>query len=69
MVTSMFGYEIILPMNTGGEGVEIALKLARKWSNEKKGIVKDEVCYLERKALLMGMVCILHVVPLALTGF
>ena len=69
MVTSMFGYEMILPMNTGAEGVETALKLARKWGYEKKGIVKDEVCYLERKALLLGMACILYVVPLALTGF
>jgi len=39
----MFGYDMILPMNTGAEGVETALKLARKWGYEKKGIPKDEV--------------------------
>lgn len=46
MLTSMFGYEMMLPMNTGAEGVETAVKLARKWGYEKKGIPKDEVHYL-----------------------
>lgn len=44
MLTSMFGYEMMLPMNTGAEGVETSIKLARKWAYEKKGISKDEVC-------------------------
>jgi acetylornithine/succinyldiaminopimelate/putrescine aminotransferase len=39
----MFGYDMVLPMNTGAEGVETALKLARKWGYEKKKIPKDEV--------------------------
>jgi acetylornithine/succinyldiaminopimelate/putrescine aminotransferase len=34
---------MVLPMNTGAEGVETALKLARKWGYEKKKIPKDEV--------------------------
>ena len=34
---------MMLPMNTGAEGVETALKLARKWGYEKKKIPKDEV--------------------------
>lgn len=42
-LTNMFGYEMVLPMNTGAEGVETALKLARKWGHEKKNIPKDEV--------------------------
>lgn len=42
-ITSMFGYEMVLPMNTGAEGVETALKLARKWGYMKKNIPKDEV--------------------------
>lgn len=42
-LTNMFGYEMVLPMNTGAEGVETALKLARKWGHEKKHIPKDEV--------------------------
>tara|TARA_R110002050_G_scaffold297339_2_gene458670 strand:+ start:82332 stop:83582 length:1251 start_codon:yes stop_codon:yes gene_type:complete len=37
-----FGYEKILPMNTGAEAVETALKLARKWAYEKKGIPQNE---------------------------
>lgn len=40
---SMFGYDMSLPMNTGAEGVETALKLARKWAYKKKKIPKDEV--------------------------
>ncbi|KAG1348213.1 putative Acetylornithine aminotransferase, mitochondrial [Cocos nucifera] len=42
-LTRMFGYDMMLPMNTGAEGVETALKLARKWGYEKKLIPKDEV--------------------------
>lgn len=37
-VTKTFGYEMVLPMNTGAEAVETALKLARKWGYMKKGI-------------------------------
>ena len=33
--TEYFGYEMILPMNTGAEGVETALKVARKWGYQK----------------------------------
>lgn len=42
-LTSMFGYDMMLPMNTGAEGVETAIKLARKWGYEKKQIPKNEV--------------------------
>lgn len=42
-LTRMFGYDMVLPMNTGAEGVETALKLARKWGYQKKMIPKDEV--------------------------
>lgn len=41
-ITSFFGYDKVLPMNTGAEAVETALKLARKWGYEKKGIPKDQ---------------------------
>lgn len=40
-VTKYFGYDKVLPMNTGAEAVETALKLCRKWSYEKKGLKKD----------------------------
>ena len=41
-VTAFFGYRKLLPMNTGAEGVETALKLARRWGYEKKGIPANE---------------------------
>ncbi len=37
-VTEYFGYDKVLPMNTGVEAVETALKICRKWAYEKKGI-------------------------------
>ncbi len=37
-VTEFFGYDKVLPMNTGAEAVETAIKLTRKWGYEKKGI-------------------------------
>ncbi len=40
-VTEFFGYDMVLPMNSGAEGVETALKLARKWGYTVKGIDKD----------------------------
>lgn len=41
-VTDYFGYDKVLPMNTGAEGDETALKLCRKWAYEKKGIPENE---------------------------
>lgn len=41
-ITSYFGYDKVLPMNTGVEGVETALKLARRWGYEVKGIENDK---------------------------
>lgn len=41
-VCRTFGYDKMLPMNTGAEAVETALKMARKWGYEKKGIAKDQ---------------------------
>ncbi|MDA3867788.1 MAG: ornithine--oxo-acid transaminase [Salinivirgaceae bacterium] len=41
-VTKLFGYDKILPMNTGAEADETALKLCRKWAYEKKGIPENE---------------------------
>ena len=36
--TELFGYDKLLPMNTGAEGVETAIKLCRKWAYQKKNI-------------------------------
>ncbi len=41
-VTDYFGFDKVLPMNTGAEGVETALKLARKWAYEVKGVAGNE---------------------------
>lgn len=37
-VTELFGFDMVLPMNTGAEAVETALKLARKWGYQIKKI-------------------------------
>ncbi|MBN2446042.1 MAG: ornithine--oxo-acid transaminase [Phycisphaerae bacterium] len=41
-VAELCGMEAMLPMNTGAEGVETAVKTARKWGYEKKGIPADK---------------------------
>jgi len=41
-ITSYFGYDKVLPMNTGVEAVETALKLARRWAYEVKGIEENK---------------------------
>ncbi|REE79911.1 ornithine--oxo-acid transaminase [Lutibacter oceani] len=41
-VTEFFGYEKVLPMNTGAEAVETAIKLCRKYAYEKKGIAEND---------------------------
>lgn len=41
-ICEYLGYERVLPMNTGVEAVESAIKLARKWGYEKKGIAENQ---------------------------
>lgn len=41
-ITDFFGYDKVLPMNTGAEAVETAIKLCRKWAYRKKGVPKDQ---------------------------
>lgn len=40
-MTEYFGYDKVLPMNSGAEAVETAIKLCRKWAYEKKGVPAD----------------------------
>jgi ornithine--oxo-acid transaminase len=40
--TETFGFDKLLPMNTGAEAVETALKICRKWAYEKKGIAENQ---------------------------
>ncbi|KAF5178202.1 Ornithine aminotransferase protein [Thalictrum thalictroides] len=64
LLTSIFGYDMVLPMNTGAEGVETALKLARKWGYEKKKIPNGEAiiisccgCFHGRTLAVISMSC------------
>lgn len=41
-ITEYFGFDKILPMNTGAEGVETAIKVCRKWAYEKKDIAEND---------------------------
>ncbi|RDW68420.1 putative ornithine aminotransferase [Coleophoma crateriformis] len=47
-VKNVFGYDMVLPMNTGAEAVETAIKIARKWSYKVKGVEQG-------KALVFGV--------------
>jgi ornithine--oxo-acid transaminase len=40
--TKFFGYDRILPMNSGAEAVETAIKVTRKWAYDKKGIPENQ---------------------------
>jgi ornithine--oxo-acid transaminase len=41
-ITEYFGFDKVLPMNTGAEAVETAIKLCRKWAYEVKGIAENQ---------------------------
>ena len=41
-VTQLFGFDKVLPMNSGAEAVETALKVCRKWGYERKGVAANE---------------------------
>lgn len=41
-ITNLFGFDKILPMNSGAEAVETAVKLCRKWAYEKKGLSENQ---------------------------
>lgn len=41
-ITNYFGFDKVLPMNTGAEAVETAIKLCRKWAYERKGIDENQ---------------------------
>ena len=45
-ITELFGYDRVLPMNTGVEGGETEVKLARKWGYEVKGIPQNQAVVL-----------------------
>ncbi|RKP27340.1 pyridoxal phosphate-dependent transferase [Syncephalis pseudoplumigaleata] len=45
-ITEYFGFDMVLPTNTGAEAVETAIKMSRKWGYSKKGIPQDEAIVL-----------------------
>ncbi|PVU97362.1 hypothetical protein BB561_000571 [Smittium simulii] len=53
-VTEFFGYEMVLPMNTGVEAVETAIKLARRWAYDVKHVPVDEAIVLTAKGNFHG---------------
>ena len=53
-ITDLFGYDKVLPMNTGVEGGETANKLARKWGYLKKGISENEAKIIFAKGNFWG---------------
>ncbi|RHZ55382.1 hypothetical protein CDV55_102872 [Aspergillus turcosus] len=45
-VTKYFGFDMVLPMNTGAEAVETGIKIARKWGYKVKGIPENQAVVL-----------------------
>lgn len=46
LLTEMTGFEMVLPMNTGAEAVETAMKVARKWAYKIKGVEEGKAIIL-----------------------
>ena len=53
-ITLYFGYDKVLPMNTGVEGGETALKLARRWAYDVKGVEKNKAKVVFAKGNFWG---------------
>ena len=53
-VTEYFGFDMVLPMNTGAEAVETAIKIARKWGYKEKKIPENEALVLSVKENFHG---------------
>lgn len=53
-VTQLFGFDRVLPMNTGAEGTETALKLARRWGYDCKGVPADRATVIVARGAFHG---------------
>jgi ornithine--oxo-acid transaminase len=53
-ITSYFGYDKVLPMNTGVEGDETAMKLARRWAYDVKGVKENQAKLVFARGNFMG---------------
>ncbi len=71
-ITHYFGYDKVLPMNTGVEAVETAMKLSRKWAYQVKGIAENQakiiVCNDNFHGRTMGVISY-STDPSSTTGF
>jgi ornithine--oxo-acid transaminase len=54
LMSGVCGYDKLLPMNTGAEGVETAIKLCRKWSYEKKNLTPEKATIIVAKGNFHG---------------
>lgn len=67
-VTKFFGFDMILPMNTGAEAVETGIKVARKWGYKVKGIPENQAVVLSAENNFHGRtVCTItyYICPIA----
>lgn len=53
-ITELFGFDKVLPMNSGAEAVETALKICRKWGYQKKGVDENKATILVAKGNFHG---------------
>ncbi|KYR02487.1 ornithine-oxo-acid transaminase [Tieghemostelium lacteum] len=53
-ITEYFGYEMVIPMNTGAEAVETGIKLARRWGYAKKGIADNQAIVVSCRGCFHG---------------
>jgi ornithine--oxo-acid transaminase len=71
-ITEYFGYDKVLPMNTGVEAVETAMKLSRKWAYQVKGVAENQakiiVCNDNFHGRTMGVISY-STDPSSTTGF
>ena len=54
-ITKYFGYDKVLPMNTGVEAVETAIKLARRWGYDVKGIPENKARIIVFEEIFMAV--------------
>lgn len=59
-VTRLFGYNKVLPMNTGVEGGETACKLARRWAYDVKGVPKNQAKIIFAESTSRPKCCGVH---------
>lgn len=68
LATEMFKYDMVLPMCTGAEAVETAIKIARKWGYKKKGIPQNEAMVFSVKENFHGRTVSLQYTGLGLAS-